>query len=434
MGRVVNGQSYRDRVKSSLKVEQQLGSQAQNARRPSASGEAAPAGGGSSPLQKRCFVPSTPSPMMRPSSFPEQGGGQVPNFSLGGSMLPPGYGEVAFGELGFGDVGFGDVSTPGFDAQMDQQMAPQCYFPTMAYDPSSGVYVPCGWMLVDCNEYDPMGQAQIIDNSCYDMPIKGVEQASPSPLLRMLTEDQNLMQTPLPEQEPQQQIDAEQWPLALEQGGQHSGQEASWEIEAAEQQQAQSRDSSYPQTQGQDDSRRRPKGRGKGRGREEKESASEELAPVKENVPCTTVMLRNIPNKYTREMLVSQLNQDMRGLFDFVYLPIDFKNKCNVGYAFINFRSVESCDLFVMRYNGVDVRKCLPGLNSKKVAEVTPARVQGFEENVWRLRNSPVMNELVHHPEWMPLLLDEQGEEKPFPAPAQPLAALKLRRRQTHAD
>eukprot|EP00747_Dinoflagellata_sp_TGD_P113461 gnl/TRDRNA2_/TRDRNA2_171709_c0_seq8.p1 gnl/TRDRNA2_/TRDRNA2_171709_c0~~gnl/TRDRNA2_/TRDRNA2_171709_c0_seq8.p1 ORF type:complete len:395 (-),score=89.97 gnl/TRDRNA2_/TRDRNA2_171709_c0_seq8:74-1204(-) len=277
MGRVVNGQSYRDRVKSSLKVEQQLGSQAQNARRPSASGEAAPAGGGSSPLQKRCFVPSTPSPMMRPSSFPEQGGGQVPNFSLGGSMLPPGYGEVAFGELGFGDVGFGDVSTPGFDAQMDQQMAPQCYFPTMAYDPSSGVYVPCGWMLVDCNEYDPMGQAQIIDNSCYDMPIKGVEQASPSPLLRMLTEDQNLMQTPLPEQEPQQQIDAEQWPLALEQGGQHSGQEASWEIEAAEQQQAQSRDSSYPQTQGQDDSRRRPKGRGKGRGREEKERSSEAL-------------------------------------------------------------------------------------------------------------------------------------------------------------
>ena len=41
----------------------------------------------------------------------------------------------------------------------------------------------------------------------------------------------------------------------------------------------------------------------------------------------TTVMLRNIPNKYTREMLVKQLNQDFKGRFDFVYLPIDFKNK-----------------------------------------------------------------------------------------------------------
>lgn len=62
------------------------------------------------------------------------------------------------------------------------------------------------------------------------------------------------------------------------------------------------------------------------------------------------------------------------------------------------------------RYDGVDVRKCLPGLNSKKAAGVTPARVQGLEENVRRLRTGPVMNELVNHPEWMPLLLDDKGE------------------------
>ncbi|CAE7871009.1 ML4, partial [Symbiodinium necroappetens] len=124
----------------------------------------------------------------------------------------------------------------------------------------------------------------------------------------------------------------------------------------------------------------------------------------------TTVMLRNIPNKYTREMLVKQLNQDFKSRFDFVYLPIDFKNKCNVGYGFINFRTSAACDEFIAKYDGVDVRKCLPGLNSKKVAGVTPARVQGLEENVRRLRTGPVMNELVNHPEWMPLLLDENGE------------------------
>jgi hypothetical protein len=45
---------------------------------------------------------------------------------------------------------------------------------------------------------------------------------------------------------------------------------------------------------------------------------------------------------------------------------------------------------------------------------VTPARVQDLEENVRRLRNSPVMDELVLHPGWMPLLLNEDGEE--FPA------------------
>jgi len=143
----------------------------------------------------------------------------------------------------------------------------------------------------------------------------------------------------------------------------------------------------------------------------------------------TTVMLRNIPNKYTREMLVKQLNQDFQRQFDFVYLPIDFKNKCNVGYGFINFRSSVVCDDFIAKFNGVDVRKCLPGLNSKKIAGVTPARVQGLEENVRRLRTGPVMNELVNHPDWMPLLLDEDGQVKPFPMPDQPMPPMKLKRR-----
>jgi len=132
---------------------------------------------------------------------------------------------------------------------------------------------------------------------------------------------------------------------------------------------------------------------------------------------CTTVMLRNIPNKYTREMLIKQLSIDFKGRFDFMYLPIDFKNKCNVGYGFINFRTAETCEKFVQQFNGVEVRKCLPGLNSKKIAEVTPARVQGLPENVRRLRNSPVMNQLRDHPNWMPLLFDEHGHEEPFPQP-----------------
>jgi len=146
------------------------------------------------------------------------------------------------------------------------------------------------------------------------------------------------------------------------------------------------------------------------------------------SVDFTTVMFRNIPNKYTREMLVKQLEQNLKGLFDFVYLPIDFKNKCNVGYAFINFRTIEACEIFLGDFNGVEVRKCLPGLNSRKVTEVTPARVQGFEENVQRLRNSPVMRELAYHQEWMPLIFDMNGEQTPFPAPERPLEPIKPRR------
>jgi len=148
----------------------------------------------------------------------------------------------------------------------------------------------------------------------------------------------------------------------------------------------------------------------------------------------TTVMLRNIPNKYTRSMLVDQMKVDFKGEIDFLYLPIDFRNRCNVGYAFINFRSVEAMERFVLAYNGVSVTKCLPGLNSHKIAQVTPARVHGLHDNVERLRNSPIMSELADHPEWMPLLLDENGDSVPFPEPEHGLPAMKPRGRRPRND
>ncbi|RZB51528.1 Protein MEI2-like 2 isoform E [Glycine soja] len=50
----------------------------------------------------------------------------------------------------------------------------------------------------------------------------------------------------------------------------------------------------------------------------------------------TTLMIKNIPNKYTSKMLLAAIDENHQGTYDFLYLPIDFKNKCNVGYAFIN--------------------------------------------------------------------------------------------------
>lgn len=166
---------------------------------------------------------------------------------------------------------------------------------------------------------------------------------------------------------------------------------------------------------------------------ESKGPGAAQYPDLQEGEEYTTVMLRNIPNKYTREMLIKQLQIDFNGLFDFMYLPIDFKNKCNVGYGFINFRNQEACERFVENFHGVDVRKCLPGLNSKKIVEVTPARVQGLIENVRRLKNSPVMNQLQDHPEWMPLLFDERGNEEPFPNPDQALPPVKPRGRAKEA-
>ena len=56
----------------------------------------------------------------------------------------------------------------------------------------------------------------------------------------------------------------------------------------------------------------------------------------------TTVMVKNIPNKYTQRNLLDLIDTTYAGAYDFFYLPIDFKNKCNLGYAFINFRQPSS--------------------------------------------------------------------------------------------
>jgi len=145
---------------------------------------------------------------------------------------------------------------------------------------------------------------------------------------------------------------------------------------------------------------------------------------------CTTKMLRNIPNKYTHEMLIERLNINFRGQFDFIYLPIDFQSECNIGYGFINFRTLQAAQHFEKIYQGVEGKIAFPDANSHKVVQVSPARVQGYEANVERLKYSPVMKELINHPQWMPVLFDEQGNAREFPAPKEGFEGLQASTRE----
>jgi len=127
----------------------------------------------------------------------------------------------------------------------------------------------------------------------------------------------------------------------------------------------------------------------------------------------TTIMVRNIPNKYNQKMLLEMLDQHSGTQYNFFYLPIDFKNRCNLGYAFINFTSSWAAADF---YDTFHNRKW-PDFNSRKVCAVTYARVQGRESLIQHFRNSRFPCNDVS---CLPLLFDiccaETGEPRPPPA------------------
>ncbi|PKI69104.1 hypothetical protein CRG98_010573 [Punica granatum] len=118
----------------------------------------------------------------------------------------------------------------------------------------------------------------------------------------------------------------------------------------------------------------------------------------------TTLMIKNIPNKYTSKMLLASIDENHQGTYDFLYLPIDFKNKCNVGYAFINMKSPAHIIPFYEHFNGKRWEK----FNSEKVASLAYARIQGKAALVAHFQNSSLMNE---DKRCRPILFQSEGPE-----------------------
>ena len=65
----------------------------------------------------------------------------------------------------------------------------------------------------------------------------------------------------------------------------------------------------------------------------------------------TTLMLRNIPNKYTLKNIVEEIDSSFWGKYDYINLPIDYERKLNLGYAFINFVDPLHIILFYETYH-----------------------------------------------------------------------------------
>jgi hypothetical protein len=125
----------------------------------------------------------------------------------------------------------------------------------------------------------------------------------------------------------------------------------------------------------------------------------------------TTLMVKNIPNKYTQKMLLSLMEERFAGVqfpFDFFYLPIDFKNRCNVGYAFINMTTPHAIPALVEEFHG----RRWPKFNSEKICKISYARIQGKNSLIQHFQNSSLLHE---DKRCRPVLFGPNGEVEIFP-------------------
>ena len=87
-------------------------------------------------------------------------------------------------------------------------------------------------------------------------------------------------------------------------------------------------------------------------------------------------MIRHIPNKYTSQTLLEELNTICKNKYDFFYLPIDNDNDCNLGYAFINFIN----PLHIVHFYHIFKARKWRLYKSNKECDLTFAKFQGKSE------------------------------------------------------
>jgi hypothetical protein len=135
-----------------------------------------------------------------------------------------------------------------------------------------------------------------------------------------------------------------------------------------------------------------------------------------------TVMLRNIPNNYSRQALLELMDkQGFAGKYDFVYLPMDFNRNANLGYAFVNLVTADDVEAFWHTFDNFSWDGA-----SKKICKVTwSSPCQGVDDHIERYRNSPLMHDSV--PEEARPALFKNGQMIEFPRPTKTIRAPRCR-------
>ena len=113
----------------------------------------------------------------------------------------------------------------------------------------------------------------------------------------------------------------------------------------------------------------------------------------------TTLMIKNIPNKYTISTFLDEIGYYFKDTYDVFYLPIDYINKCNLGFAFINFVEPFHIILFYELYRGKKWKK----YNSEKICELLYAKFQGKRQLIAHFEKGKIFS--LDSEEKKPLIL-----------------------------
>lgn len=157
--------------------------------------------------------------------------------------------------------------------------------------------------------------------------------------------------------------------------------------------------------------------------------------PLQQAVPKTTLMLRNLPQDVTQDLLLRELKKaGMQDAVNFVHVCVNFKDKTCTGEAYINCRTAADAQYLHDTWQGrtdIGTLPCSRGAKSNRL-NVVFSRKQGFDACVTETYRKQIKDSRLKA--WVcpemesrrrDLELAKAGRAKPAPAPsaATPLTA-----------
>lgn len=122
----------------------------------------------------------------------------------------------------------------------------------------------------------------------------------------------------------------------------------------------------------------------------------------------TTLMVRNLPNRYKQKDFVEELHTMgfPAGAWDFLYVPVDTHNNSSVGYAFVNFAAHDLAAQAMRAFDGYRWRKYRK--QTSKPAAVNKAHIQGLANNIDHFSRTAIKDARIK--QHRPLILNGASE------------------------